>query len=196
MTTPKRASEPGARARSANLAADTMAPTYAGVFNAASYGHTKCLTKYLSEGLETEGRDVMVAWVNRENEYGTALHFASAHGHAESVSALLEYGADPRCRDSAQQRTALIYASASNQFNCSAILICQRRTRSMIFIVQGNGGGCTWPRVTVISRLPSFCSSAANPDLQNNEGDTPAHMASSVRTFSRRSCEHGAICTL
>lgn len=192
MTTPKRASEPAYPCAECESCGGYTAPTYAGVFNAASYGHTKCLTKYLSEGLETEGRDVMVAWLNRENEYGTALHFASAYGHAESVLALLEYGADPRCRDLGQQRTALIYASASNQFNCSAILI-QAAPNSLDDIdVQGNGAlhlAASYGHIEITQLL---LSSAANPDLQNNEGDTPAHMASSVDILSTLFCEHGA----
>jgi len=148
-------------------------PDYPGVFNAASYGHIECLTFYLQEHTDE------LEWLKDIREYGTALHFASAYGHVEAVKILLSYGALPGTPDTSQGRNSLLYACASNQFNCVAALLEHGPEIIDDVDVHGNTAlmiGCTYGYFELVQLLLSM---GANPDIQNDEGLTACHLVSS-----------------
>ena len=118
-----------------------------------------------------------------ERDGASASHWASYNGHLRCLELLLD-GQNEELRVDARGRTALFYAVGQGHFDVTALLLDLRPE----WMDQADNKGDTPVHVASCygqaSVLSLLMESAADPNMRNNRGFTPAHVTGSEECLS------------
>lgn len=180
------------------------------LMQAAAAGHTDVVRLLLDHGADPAAHDASAlrdairgrhAGAAREiflrvgdpDERALAVTLAVANGHAETVEALLDAGADPDAPSAMAGRTPLLQAVADANMEIAALLL-RRGAR----IDAPNKYGCTPLMLAVLNRDTAtadwLLEAGASLDVTDVEGRTPlalAHLIDDARLIVLLSRGHG-----